>query len=218
MHSVDANLIAVQWGLLGVFGVVVGLLLAPADQFLREFLDSAEPSDHERAARWAASLKVTSLLVLLALVGLSVLGGRDAGLSLAGPYATGSWLLLTAVLAQAGFVVLVMLLVKPVPPLAALELGPAGDRRASPSGLRRSSIIRFYNHTRVELQIWWINFQGKQDPAPYITLPPNGNEAQSTFEGHRFLIATTAGLEIATVEAAANPGTVSIGPERLAIH
>src|SRR5579862_5356416 len=111
MHSVDANLIAVQWGLLGVFGVVVGLLLAPADQFLREFLDSAEPSDHERAARWAASLKVTSLLVLLALVGLSVLGGRDAGLSLAGPYATGSWLLLTAVLAQAGFVVLVMLLV-----------------------------------------------------------------------------------------------------------
>jgi hypothetical protein len=76
----DANLVAVEWGLIGVFGVVVGLLIEPAHRFLQEFLDSGKATDHTRAARWAASLKITSVLVLFGLFGLSVLGAHDAGL------------------------------------------------------------------------------------------------------------------------------------------
>ncbi len=63
MQGVDANLVTVQWGVIGVFGVVVGLLIAPADRLLREFLDSGDPADQKRASRWAAGLKLTSVLV-----------------------------------------------------------------------------------------------------------------------------------------------------------
>jgi hypothetical protein len=210
VHGVDANLITVQWGLIGVFGVVVGLLIAPADRFLQDFLASGEASDQKRAARWAASLKITSLLVFCGLVGLSAVGARDAGLGRMGGLVTASWLLLTPLLAQAGFVILLFCLVKRVPRLLTLPLQQPPDFRPSPGGRRDPTVIRFVNEASVEMQVWWLDFDGHKDNrGPLLAA---GDEAtQSTYQGHRFLVAAAkTDLAIGTVEAASTPGRLVI--------
>jgi hypothetical protein len=211
----DANLVAVQWGLIGVFGVVVGLLIDPAHRFLQEFLDSGKATDHNRAARWAASLKITSMLVLAGLVGLSVPGAHDAGLGGSGSSTTTLWLLLTPLVAQAGFVILVLCLVKRVPPLLTLPLQPPTVGR-SPGGRRDPTIIRFVNDTSTEMRVSWLDFDGHRDDTVSFAVGAGREEAQSTYEGHLFAV-TINGLDVCTVAAAATPGRAIIGAEQVGI-
>jgi hypothetical protein len=220
VRGVEPNLVAVQWGLIGVFGIVVGLLIAPADRFLQEFLASAKAVDQKRAAQWALSLKVTALIVCVALGCLSVLGASDAGLGFKGRLVTNSWLLLMPLFAQIGLVALVFCLVKKVPPLEKLRLQQPPDFRASPGGIREPTLVRFVNKTSVEMQVIWIDFDGheqRQDGGgnPFTRLSPSSEALQSTYEGHRFLVSTATGTKICTVEAEANPGTAVIEDKHL---
>ena len=215
MHSIDANLVTVQWGLIGVFGVVVGLLIDPADRFLQAFLDSGKTTDHRRAALWAASLKVTAVMVWLGLVGLSMVGAIDAGLDRTARFEMGMWLLLAPLLAQAGFVILVLCLVKRVPQLKILLLQreTPGDR--SPSGYRDRTVIRFVNQTSVEMSVCWLDYEGQQDARGPWSVAAGDEATQSTYQGHRFLIAMDKATF--TVEAAATPGCVVVEPKDLEV-
>ena len=208
METIDPNLISVQWGVSGVFGVVVGLLITPTDRLLQDFLASGESLDRKRAARWAASLKMTALLVLLTSIGLSLVGAREVDWSLANGFAISVSVLLTPVIAQAGFLVLVLCLVKPVPPLLTLALLPP-DLTRSPDGPAEKSVIRFVNRTSGEVRVWWLNFEGNKDDNVSFTLAPGIPLSQATYKGHRFMIAV-AGVDRYTVEAGATPGTAII--------
>lgn len=211
MENLDANLIAVQWGLLSVFGVVMGLLITPAERYLQQFLVTGNDNDRKRAARWAASVRMTSLLVLLSLLGLSFLGARDAGLNLPAGLSTATWLLMTPLLAQAGFVILVFFLVRRVPPVLLLRLQQPPLYDPSPSGHRESTVIRFINETSGTIQVHWLDFEGRKDSrGPHIG---GGEEGSSrTYEGHRFIITTNDGNDIGTVTAAAAPSKIVITP------
>jgi hypothetical protein len=209
----DANLVTVQWGLIGVFGVVVGLLIEPAHRFLQEFLDSGKATDYRRAARWAASLKITSVLVLVGLIGLSVLGAHDAGLGGSVSSTTTLWLLFTPLVAQAGFVILVLCLVKRVPPLLKLPL-EAPTVCPSPGGRRDPTIIRFINDMSTEMRVSWLDFEGHRDESVSFAVGAGREEAQSTYEGHVFVVAIN-DRSVCTVKAAATPGIAIIGPEQV---
>jgi hypothetical protein len=209
----DANLVAVEWGLIGVFGVVVGLLIEPAHRFLQEFLDSGKATDHTRAARWAASLKITSVLVLFGLFGLSVLGAHDAGLGGSDKTTTALWLLLTPLVAQTGFVILVVCLVKRVPALLTLPL-QTPTVRPSPGGRRDPTLVRFINDTSAGMRVSWLDFEGHRDENVSFAVGPGREEAQSTYEGHVFMV-TINGVDVCTVEAAATPGRAIIGPDQV---
>ena len=66
------------------------------------------------------------------------------------------------------------------------------------------------------MQVAWIDFKGhaqQQDESghPFICLPPASEALQSTYEGHRFLVSTTAGTDICNVVAEATPAVATIG-------
>lgn len=145
MEVFDA-LLATQWGLLGVFGVVIGLLIAPAERHLQEFLASGSADDQRRAHHWAISVRSTAGLVLLALVGLSALGARDAGWNGGAWLSTVTWLLVAPPLAQAGFVILVLFLVRRVPKLLMLNLDHAAGTRLVTGWTREAN--RYSLHQR----------------------------------------------------------------------
>ena len=203
----DANLITVQWGLIGVFGVVVGLLIEPTNRFLQVFLDSGKDVDRERAALWAYALQSTSFIVLLGLFGLSILGWRDGHIQLS-ENSTSTWLLLTPVLAQSGFVILVLSLVKRVPPLAIIPV-QSPSLRPSPGGKRVPTVIRIRNETSGEMRVSWVDFDGRRNPDVALTIAPGTEETQSTYEGHVFLL-TINSIDIGAVSAAATPGVVVV--------
>ena len=215
MDNLDTNLVAVQWGLLSMFGVVIGLLITPAERYLQQFLASGDDDDRKRAARWSTSIRITSILVLFSLLGLSFLGARDAKLNYTAILTTATWLLLTPLLAQAGFVILVFSLVRRVPPIRALQLQYPPMYGASPGGHRASTVIRFINETSRNIEIYWLDFAGNKDARGPFTVSGGTQGSTRTYEGHRFLIITKDGQDLGTVDAVSAPGKVVIKPSDL---
>lgn len=212
MSELSANLITVEWGLLSVFGVVVGLLIAPTDRYLHQFLSSAAEEDRERANRWALCLRVTSWMVLLFLGFLTLLGMRDAGLGFTGRFTTNSWLLISPIVAQLGFVALVQELVRSVPPIAVVPLEQAAVLEKSPGGHRSSTVLRFVNNTSSEIYYQWVDFDGHLDERVSVKVPPASEVPQQTYAGHRFAIMLKKEEVLGTAVAVANPGKVVIEP------
>jgi hypothetical protein len=214
MNDLNTNLVAVQWGLLSMFGVVLGLLITPAEKYLQKFLESGEDNDRKRAARWAATIRMTSILVLLSLFGLSFLGARDAKMNFTAGLPTATWLLLMPLLAQIGFVVLVFSLVQRVPPLLQLPIQQPPSYTASPR-THRKTVLRFVNETSGTIKVHWLDFDGKKD-ARGPNIIRSGSEARHhTYKGHRFLITTDDDIDIGSVDAASDPGKVIILPAHI---
>jgi hypothetical protein len=197
--ELNQNLVNVQWGLLSVAGVIITLLIPRATDYYQQYLATGADEPHDQAARWVRVIRWTPLVVLIALIGLSMLGARDVDLAARHPVTreTALWLLLTPLLAQAAFALLVCRLVPPVLPIRALPLQTVPNEGvqalASPMGNTPRSVLRFVNLTDRALRVRWIAFDGGLR-GPGLSVEPraeaesSGEATQETYEGHRFLV------------------------------
>lgn len=233
----DQNLITVQWGLLGVFGVVVTFLIPHANRHYRAYLRVGTEPAYQRAVGWERSIKRLAWTVLGALTVLSLLGLYDAGVVSIVPLTSAitssgsrwlwfvvdgersrvaTWLLLAAPpLAQGAFLGLVVFrLVWPVPPLETLTLEPPEAMRPSAPGHPPRTVIHFANETPTAVTVEWIDSRGALRPFAPIPAggpdrPPGQGRSQPTFVGHRWRVTRPDGW-VRTVTAVDNPGQVVI--------
>jgi hypothetical protein len=228
--SVDQNLVAAQWGLLVVFGVVVALLIPQATRRRRAYLRVGTPPTYASACAWERSIKRLAWTVLGAVVVLGLVGLYDAGVVSIVPLARAiassesrwlwfvvdsersriaTWLLLAAApLAQGACLGLVVFrVVWPVPPLETLTLEPAEAMRPSASGNPPRTVIYLANETPTALTVEWIDSRGGL--RPFAPIPPGQGRSQPTFVGHRWQLTRSDGW-VRTVTAVDNPGWVVI--------
>lgn len=233
----DQNLVAVQWGLLSVFGVVLTLLIPHANRLRRIYLRTGTRPAYRLALGWAWRIMRTAVLVLLGLAALSLVGACDAGLVAYVPpesaitsgkrwwifvvdrefprVGLATWLLLAPIVAQGVFLVLVVFgLVRWVPRLKTLRLEPADDVRPSILGTPRRTVIHFVNEAPTAVCLHWIDSTGALQTYPPIPAggpdrPPGQGRSQQTFENHRWRLTRQDGW-VHTVTAVRNPGEVVI--------
>ena len=182
----DANLVATQWGLLGLFGVVVTLLIPRADEYYRTFLRHGGDEDHNRARRWADVTRWTPLGVLLAVVALATLGSGDVEPFSRWPPRKDAWLLLTPIVAQIGFTVVVYSLVRKVPRRMAIL--PLTDSSARSERWGQKSLLQFMNLTDDVVDIYWVPPHGPEQSKG--SLESNDDITQLTYAGHVWSVAT----------------------------
>jgi hypothetical protein len=191
-QPLDQNLIAVEWGVLSAFGVVVGLLIPQADSYYRAFKSDGLEENRERAILWALATRSTAVAVLLSLIGLGLLGARDAHLILNWRPSTNFWLLLTPVVAQCLFLWLVFSLVRWPPSICELHLSPCSDLLPkSPLSYARST-LRIINQTSQRLELYWIDFEGHRQglgrAGTPLAMAPAQEVVQHTFINHVFMV------------------------------
>lgn len=227
----DQNLVAAQWGLLGVFGVVVALLIPQATRHRRAYLRlgtprcTAQPAPGSEASSaspgpcWELSSSSVSW------------GLYDAGVVSIVPLAKAitssesrwlwfvvdaersrivTWLLLAAPpLAQGAFLGLVVFrLVWTVAPLETLTLEPAeAIRPSAPGNPPPRTVLYFINETPTAVTVEWIDSRGSL--RPFAPVPPGQGRSQPTFVGHRWRLTRSDGW-VRTVTAVDNPGLVVI--------
>jgi hypothetical protein len=192
-QPLDQNLIAVEWGVLSAFGVVVGLLIPQADSYYRAFRADGLEENRERAIRWALATRLTAVAVLLSLIGLGFLGAHDAPLILNSLPSTNFWLLLTPVIAQGLLILLVFSLVRWPPGICQQPLDPCSDPLpTSPQSYDRST-LRVINRTSQRLDLYWIDFEGHSQPlgrdGSPVAIAPTQEVVQRTFTKHIFMVA-----------------------------
>jgi len=224
---VDQNLVTAQWGLLGVFGVVLGLLIRHANQHYRTYLRVGTEAAYQRALAWSRSIRRPAWIVLVVLIGLALLGLYDADMV---PLPTvwtwpfllvnekqsriAAWVVLALPpLAQAAFLFLVVRrLVLKVRRDVDVPLESGANLTASPQGERPETVLHFVNETVVPVQVDWIHWNGTLRPYPPI--PPRdpdgppGRRGQPTYGGHRFLLRGNGWAH--TITAPDTPGQVVI--------
>jgi hypothetical protein len=72
------------------------------------------------------------------------------------------------------------------------------------------TMVRFRNQTAGPLQLFWLPGDGTRKP--YGEVAPGAVQAQSTYAGHWWLLATPDGKAVALFEAAARPGLAEVKP------
>lgn len=226
---VDQNIVTAQWGLLGVFGVVLGLLIRPANQHYRAYLRVGTEGAYQRALGWSRSIRRPAWTVLVVLIGLALLGLYDAGIV---PLRStkvwtrplwlvdekqsrvAAWVLLALPpLAQAAFLLLVVRrLVLKVRRDVNVPLEAGANLTPSPQGERPETVLHFVNDTLAPVQVDWIHWDGNLRPYPPVPARdphgPPGRRGQPTYGGHRFLLRGDGWAH--TVTAPDTPGQVVI--------
>ncbi len=94
-----------------------------------------------------------------------------------------------------------------VPPEKALASQSANVSRRSASKGDDTSLT-FYNQTEGEIELFWLDFQGKR--RSYGRIKAGGKSSQHTFSGHVWLVLDSNGKEVALVEAPDEPASVEI--------
>jgi heme/copper-type cytochrome/quinol oxidase subunit 2 len=112
--SLDQNLVTTQGSILAAFGVAVTLLLSKAEGYRRDYLTSGKQADFDEARRWYSVVITVPIVVLVSLALLSWLGAHHAGLTLSGRPSQDTVLLIAPVLAQLGFIVMIVPYSKPL--------------------------------------------------------------------------------------------------------
>ena len=228
----DQNLVTAQWGLMGVFGVVVALLIPQAARHLDAYLRLGTTPAYDVARAWEWSIKRLTWGVFGAVFILSLVGLYDVGVvsfvSRASALTTGwrglwvvidwergrvsLWVLLVAApVAQRVFVWGVARLVERVPPPVPLALEPGTELRRSVRGVH-PTVIYFANETPTDVGLEWIDPLGefrRYDPIPPAG-PDQHGRSQPTFAGHRWRLTRTSDGQVHTVTAVRDPGQVVI--------
>ena len=109
--ALDSNLVTVQWSLIGAFGVAVTLLAPKAEQYRSDYLQTGGIRDRARAVQWGNLVRRTPILVLAGVGALSLIGANDARPGWIEVPSENFVLLITPILAQIGFVYLLVRLV-----------------------------------------------------------------------------------------------------------
>jgi hypothetical protein len=226
----DQNIVTAQWGLLGVFGVMVTLLIRHANQHYRAYLREGTEAAYQRALSWSRSIRRPAWTVLVILIGLALLGLYDAGIVplrsttvwMRLPWLVdekqsrvAGWVLLALPpLAQAAFLRLVVRrLAQKVKRVVNVPLEADMNRTPSPKGERPETVLHFVNDTLAPVQLDWIDWDGILLPYPPIPARgspggPPGRRSQRTYGGHRFLLRGHGWAH--TVTAPDTPGQVVI--------
>jgi hypothetical protein len=217
--TLDSNLVTAQWGLIGAFGVAVTLLAPRAEQYRSDYLQTGEIRDRIRANRWGNLVRRTPMMVLVAVGGLSVLGAQAAGSKWIRVPSETFVLLLVPILAQVGFVYLLIKLVPKLPSVMPGRLtAPLTPYPASRSSVAQTTIT-FANESNQSLLIWWLDTTGTPFPVGRDgkpnRIPPDRSESLNSYDGHFFLIQTLDGLNVGIAEARESPSIVSISQAAL---
>jgi hypothetical protein len=85
---------------------------------------------------------------------------------------------------------------------------PAAQEAVTRSSDGSATTLRFRNRTAQELQLHWVDYQGKRQS--YGTLPPGEQRAQRTYANHVWLVTDESGKDIALFVAVPRPGLAVI--------
>jgi hypothetical protein len=203
--ALDANLVTVQWSLIGAFGVAVTLLAPRAEQYRNDYLQTGEIRDRIRARRWGNLVRRTPVMVLAGVGGLSVLGAQNARPGWIEVPSEAFVLLIVPILAQVGFVYLLAKLVPKLPSvLPARLMAPLAPYPASRPSVAQTTITLTNESDRL-LFIWWLDTTGTPFPVGRDgkpnRIPPGRKESLNSYDGHLFLVQTLDGVDVGIAEA-----------------
>lgn len=219
--ALDSNLVTVQWGLIGAFGVAVTLLAPKADQYRNDYLQTGGIRDRARADQWGNLVRRTPVMVLAGVGALSVLGAEGAGPGWIEVPSEGFALLIAPIIAQAGFIYLLARLVPKIPAVIPVRLeAPSTPYPASRPSVTRTTIT-FSNESDHPLLVWWLDTTGTlfpvgRDGKPN-RIPPGRNESLNSYDGHFFLVQTADGTDIGIAEAKESPSIVRVSQAALSV-
>jgi hypothetical protein len=188
------NLIAVQWGLLSLFGILVTLLIPRADQHYDAFRRHGSDAEHKAALRWSQLVRWLPLGMIIPIALLSWRGARDAGvIFLTRRPSTDSWLLITPILAQLAVTYFARRMSHHIRKSICAERRPCNQERVLRSRrFDRPTLIRFINEQREEVHIYWLNYDGnRQGLGPNdtpIVVEAMTEKLQQTFVTHPFVV------------------------------
>ena len=195
-----SDVVATVWGLITFAGFVVSLQIGKAEEFARDYGQEITESSWRRAREWAIFVRSAPVLVAL------VVGAVVASYWLDQHWKVGAltrlpfWLLAVAILMQLLFAIVVLALVRPVPPikyLAPTPLTPGLDR-SSPGGRRKRINVRFRNLTSEPLLVCWVDFRGLLDEAEREwSIAVQSEHLIDTYESRRWLVRTVDGRDVA---------------------
>jgi hypothetical protein len=212
--ALDSNLVTVQWSLIGAFGVAVTLLAPKAEQYRNDYLQTGETGDRARAVQWGNLVRRTPVMVLAGVGALSVLGAKNAGPGWIEVPSEAFVLLISPILAQAGFIYLLARLVPKIPAVIPARLeAPSEPYPASRPSVTQTTIT-FSNESDRPLLISWLDTTGTPFPVGRDgkpnRIPPGRNESLNSYDGHVFLVQTVDGTDVGIVEAKENPSIVRV--------
>jgi hypothetical protein len=191
------NIFATLWGLIAFAGFVTALLMPKTDEYQSQLRETVDEDDREVAARWSAAVRVTPVAVLGGVIAVAVAAVATAGWGTGLLGQMNFWLLIVAVVSQAGFAFTVRYLVAAVPrefPRIAPLPGNAWRAMRSRGGAKTA--IRFDNKTSGSLVLEWIGFDGA--PAQRQEIEPGDWLTQVTYVEHCWRISTPDNADVAT--------------------
>jgi hypothetical protein len=207
-----ANVMTTLWGLIAFAGFVVALLIPKTDEYRSKSESSMEDADREMAARWAAAVRTAPLAVMAGVLIIVVGGAATAGWGTRILQRTDFWLLVVAVLAQAGFVFTVRYLVAPVtaeyPRISPVGNPDLANLRSKGGGVKVS--IRFDNNADEDMVLDWINFQGAVEDRLRGVIGQGSHVRRETYAGHLWRVSTQAGEPVAVFDAPDQPGVADV--------
>jgi hypothetical protein len=211
--TLDPNLVTTQGSILAAFGVAVTLLLSKAEGYRRDYLTSGKQADFDEARRWYAIVITVPIAVLVFLAMLSWLGAHHAGLTLIRHPSEDTVLLIAPVLAQLGFIAMVLYVLPKTPGIWTNQLLPATEKLPASSFSATPTKLCVKNESHFTLDICWINQLGKAElpDSPRSSQVSSGQSSpfRNTFAGHTWLV-SAANTPIGVVVAAELSSCVTV--------
>jgi hypothetical protein len=183
-----SDIVAVQWGLLGVVGVVITLLIPKATDLMKEFSKYGGDREWKAARRFANTTRLSPVIALGGMLAISITGMVDSALS-DDERTRGAWVLwLSPIAALAAFAVIAFRLVDPIPSLEAeqLTVEPTGGRHRSTGQFLDRSILRVVNKSPKTVSLFWIPPEAKDDPQFKGRVDPGFELPLKTYVDHVF--------------------------------
>jgi hypothetical protein len=184
------DIFAVQWGFVGLAGVVVALLIPKTTELFKDFARYGGDREWTAARRFSITTRWVPAFTLVALVLITAVGVADDGLS-DPERRPATWvMLLTPILGQVVFVVVARKLVERVPLLEAAhwQSDDSNAPKVSESTHLYRTILRVVNDSDESVAVYWL--PPGSDDEPQLKASMNAREEcpLNTYRGHVFEI------------------------------
>jgi hypothetical protein len=212
---VDQNLVTVEWGLVGAFGVAITLLIPKADEYRRVYTRTGSLRSLRDARRWWWVVHAVPVAVVFGIAALSLLGARDVGSSRSRLAVLQVCILVAPLVAQLGFVTMVAILVpRSSPPQEVLPRHQSEPFPPSEPSLDEVAIT-FVNSLDCGVAVRWIDISGQPHRGrDHVHVVPTGARyTMLTHPFHNWLIETEDGTHLGVVTALERPTTAIVAPD-----